>query len=72
MKNRPLCSACLIFFLFICILIYGGSGLSGTVSSIKELEPDANVLGGLHIGSSSASEPDSAVSEWLSSLGLAE
>lgn len=24
MKNRPLCSACLIFFLFICILIYGG------------------------------------------------
>lgn len=49
----------------------GGSGLSGTVSSIKELEPDANVLEGLHIGSSSASNPDSAVSDWLGSLGLA-
>ena len=49
----------------------GGSGLSGTVSSIKELEPDANVLEGLHIGSSSASNLDSAVSDWLGSLGLA-
>ena len=46
----------------------GGSGLSNTVSSIKELEPDANVLDGLHIGSSSASNPDDAVSDWLSSI----
>lgn len=50
----------------------GGSGLSGTVSSIKELEPDADVLEGLHIGSASASNPDSEVSDWLGSLGLAE
>lgn len=50
----------------------GGSGLSNTVNSIKELEPEANVLEGLHIGSSSASDPENAVSDWLESLGLME
>ncbi len=50
----------------------GGSGLSDTMNSIRELEPDAEVLDGLHIGSSSASEPDSAVTDWLGSLGLGE
>ena len=50
----------------------GGSGLSDTVNSIKELEPDADVLEGLHIGSSSASDPENAVSDWLNRLGLAE
>lgn len=42
------------------------------MNSIKELEPDAEVLEGLHIGSSSASDPESAVNDWLSRLGLAE
>lgn len=50
----------------------GGSGLSNTVNSIKELEPDADVLEGLHIGSSSASDPGNAVSDWLGRLDLAE
>lgn len=50
----------------------GGSGLSNTVNSIKELEPDAEVLEGLHVGSSSASNPGNAVSDWLGSLGLGE
>ncbi len=50
----------------------GGSGLSGTVSSIRELEPEADVLDGLHIGSSAASDPAQAVSDWLESLGLME
>lgn len=50
----------------------GGSGLSGTVDSIKELEPDAEVLEGLHIGSSSASDPEAAVSAWLESLNITE
>lgn len=49
----------------------GGSGLSNTVNSIKELEPDVVVLEGLHIGSSSASNPDNAVSEWLAENGIA-
>ena len=48
----------------------GGSGLSDTVRTIRELEPNATVLTGLHIRSSSASDPDKAVSEWLASLGL--
>jgi flavodoxin len=48
----------------------GGSGLSNTVNEIKELEPNATVTDGLHIGSSSASNPDNAVSDWLSKIGL--
>lgn len=48
----------------------GGSGLSNTVNSIRELEPGANVLDGLHINGSSASNPDDAVSGWLDSLGI--
>ncbi len=48
----------------------GGSGLSGTVNSIKELEPEAEVLDGLHIGDSASSDPDSAVEEWLENLGI--
>lgn len=50
----------------------GGSGLSGTVGSIREMEPEADVLDGLHIGSSAAADPDQAVSDWLESLGLME
>lgn len=50
----------------------GGSGLSDTVRTIKTLEPDAVVLDGLHIGSSEAADPESAVNEWLDNLGLAE
>ena len=48
----------------------GGSGLSNTVNEIKELEPDVTVTDGLHIGSSSASDPDDAVSQWLSEIDL--
>lgn len=50
----------------------GGSGLSNTVNEIKGLEPNATVMDGLHIGSSSASNPDDAVNEWLSEIGLAK
>ena len=49
----------------------GGSGLSNTVSEMKELEPGATVTDGLHIGSGSSSNPDNAVSKWLSDIGLA-
>lgn len=48
----------------------GGSGLSNTVNEIKELEPNATVTDGLHIGSSSASDPGNAVSNWLSKIGM--
>lgn len=50
----------------------GGSGLSGTVNEMKSLEPNATVTEGLHIGSGSSSNPDNAVGEWLSEIGLAQ
>lgn len=50
----------------------GGSGLSNTVNEVKSLEPNAMVTTGLHIGSSSSSNPDNAVSEWLNDIGLAK
>lgn len=50
----------------------GGSGLSNTVNEIKELEPNATVTDGLHIGDSSASNPDSAVSNWLDKINQGE
>lgn len=48
----------------------GGSGLSGTVDAIKELEPNAEVTEGLHIGSGASSGAEQAVSEWLSEIGV--
>ncbi len=36
----------------------GGSGLSNTVNEVKDLEPNATVTDGLHIGSGSSSNPD--------------
>ena len=50
----------------------GGSGLSGTVNEMKSLEPNATVTEGLHIGSGSSSNPDNAVGEWLSEIGLVQ
>ncbi|MBS5734747.1 MAG: NAD(P)H-dependent oxidoreductase [Clostridiales bacterium] len=50
----------------------GGSGLSNTVNEVKELEPNATVTEGLHIGSGSSSNPDNAVNKWLNDIGLAK
>ena len=50
----------------------GGSGLSNTVNEMKELEPNATVTNGLHIGSAASSNPDDAVSQWLNEIGIAE
>ncbi len=49
---------------------YGGSGLPDTVNEIKVLEAGATVTDGLHIGISSASNPDNAVSECFSEIGI--
>lgn len=49
----------------------GGSGFSNTLSTIQSMEPDADVLEGLSLGSSQASNPEDAVKDWLSGLGLA-
>ena len=50
----------------------GGSGLSNTVNEMKELEPNAIVTDGLHIGREASSSPDDAVSQWLNEIGVAE
>lgn len=50
----------------------GGSGFSNTISTIETMEPDANVLEGLSVGSSQAANPGSAVTDWLNKIGLAE
>ncbi|MBR1731984.1 MAG: NAD(P)H-dependent oxidoreductase [Ruminococcus sp.] len=48
---------------------HAGSGDGGTYEDIKELEPNATVLDGVDIaGSSSKSEIDSAVKEWLNGI----
>ena len=49
----------------------GGSGLSNTVNEVKELEPNATVTKGLHIGSGASANPDSAVKSWLDEIGAA-
>ncbi len=46
----------------------GGSGLSNTVNEVKNLEPDAMVTEGLHIGSGAAGDPDNAVAQWLETI----
>ena len=50
----------------------GGSGFSNTIHTIESMEPDAEVLDGLSLGSSQAANPGGAVADWLSGLGLAE
>lgn len=50
----------------------GGSGFSSTLSTIESQEPDAAVMEGLSLDSSSAENSSEEVAEWLSSVGLAE
>ena len=44
----------------------------GNVDEIKNMEPDATILDGLHIGSSSVTDAESRVSEWVQGLGLSK
>ena len=50
----------------------GGSAFSDAISEIKNMEPDATVLDGLHIGGSSVNDAESRVNEWVSELGLSK
>ena len=50
----------------------GGSAFSDAVDEIKNMEPDATILDGLHIGSSSVTDAESRVSEWVQGLGLSK
>ena len=44
----------------------GGSGLSGTVETIKKLEPEAEVTEGIH---ASAANAENDIQEWLEKIG---
>mgnify|MGYP003286827839 FL=1 len=47
----------------------GGSGFSGSIATIQEMEPDAEVIeNGLSVSDSGAANPDGAVTEWLGNL----
>ena len=48
----------------------GGSGFSNTIRTIREYEPNANVVEGLSISGSSAGSSQDEVEEWTSSLGF--
>ena len=50
----------------------GGSAFSDAIDEIKNMEPDATILDGLHIGSSSVTDAESRVSEWVQELGLSK
>lgn len=46
----------------------GGSGFSGTINTIKSMEPDAEVTEGLSLSGSSAENSAADVSKWLTSI----
>ena len=50
----------------------GGSAFSDAIDEIKNMEPDATILDGLHIGSSSVTDAERRVSEWVQGLGLSK
>lgn len=50
----------------------GGSGLSGTVSSIKGILGDATVLDGFAAGDSEVTTVQAAVETWVAGLGITE
>ena len=49
---------------------HNGSGLSGTVATIEELEPDAAVTEGYTISESNVPEAAGEVADWLSEIGF--
>lgn len=49
---------------------HGGSGFSGTISTIKELEPNAEVLEGKSISRNDIGDAEQEIVDWLKSLGF--
>lgn len=48
----------------------GGSGFSGILDTIQEMEPQAEVTEGLSLGSGEADDSADAVSQWLGEIGM--
>lgn len=51
---------------------HGGSGFSGTVSTIRRLESEATVLNGLSISRNSIQDAEEEIISWLKDLGFNE
>lgn len=49
----------------------GGSGFSGSLDTMAEMEPDAEITEGPSLGSDEAEDCADAVADWLNSIGLA-
>ena len=49
----------------------GGSGFSGSLDTMAEMEPDAEITEGLSLGSDEAEDCADAVADWLNNIGLA-
>lgn len=50
----------------------GGSGFSDTISTIKSLEPNANILEGLNISGRRVQDAEKNVEEWLKKLNYSD
>jgi flavodoxin len=51
---------------------HGGSGLSDTVNTIRSLEPNAEVKGGLAISRNEIQDAKDKIESWVSTMGLKE
>lgn len=49
---------------------HGGSGFSDTINSIRELEPDANVLEGLSISRNHIQDAEDEIIDWVNGLEI--
>lgn len=49
---------------------HGGSGFSGTISTIKELEPNADVKDGKSISRNDIEDAEREIIDWVKSLGI--
>ena len=49
---------------------HGGSGFSDTIDSIRELEPDANVLEGLSISRNHIQDAEDEIIDWVNGLEI--
>ena len=49
---------------------HGGSGFSGTISTIRQLEPEAEVLDGLSISRNQIQDAEQQIIDWVNSLNI--
>ena len=50
----------------------GGSGFSGSLDTIAEMEPEAEITEGLSLGDREAEDCADVVEEWLANIGMTE